>query len=260
MSAQKALMELKFSIYHVIATGLESISHLSAPIGPLARIMWQGEGPDDNHDHLTVFSTGSTSILVFTTTREHMGLDKCAHYFTQSPTLRTITVVQLALPMQLETDDRQVRRLTEHSHVSVFTKVNGPVRAVVQRESLSTPGGAIKFWVSDLVKQDDDAKCLPDEFTRPLHNEYVFFFPASEWTSYILTLCCSQGRQPSRQHHHPVFRHRLQAPPAVRTWYSDGQGHGWSRSHGWWKRFQGRQRRRRRQAILFDSCRRQQIS
>ena len=178
MSAQKSLMGLKFSIYHVIATGLESISHLSAPIGPLVRTISPGIGPDKDHDHLTLFSTGPTSILVFTATREHMGLGKYAHYFAQNPTLCTITVVQLALPMQLETD-RQVRRLTEHSHVSVFTKVNGPARAVVKRESLSTPGGAIKFWVSDLVKQDD-AKCLPDEFTRPLHNEYVFLLLASE--------------------------------------------------------------------------------
>ena len=177
MSVQGALIGLKFSIYHVIATGLESISRLPAPIGPLVSTMSQGVWPDGDH-HLTVFSTGPTSILAFTATREHMGLGKCAHYFAQNPTLRTITVVQLALPMQLETD-RQVRRLTEHSHASVFTKDDGPARAVVQRESLSTPGGAIKFWVSDLVKQDD-AKCLPDEFTRPLHNEYVFFFPASE--------------------------------------------------------------------------------
>jgi hypothetical protein len=177
MSAQGPLFQLKLIIYHVIATGLESISHVPAPIGPLARTIRQGVWPGDGQ-HLTMSSNGLTSILVLTATREHMGLGKCAHYFAKNPILRTITVVQLALPMQLETDG-QVQRLAEHSHVSVFSKVNGRVRAVVQRESLSTPGGAIKFLVSDLVKQED-ANCLPDEFNRPLnHNQYVFLFTAS---------------------------------------------------------------------------------
>lgn len=174
MSPQKSLTALKYSTQYVIATGLECISHLPAPIGPLARKMWQEDGPDDDHDHLTVFTespTGATatSIIIFTATNDHMGPGKLAYYFAKNPALHTVTVVQLALPMKLETD-RQVRRLAEHSYVSVF--VGGPATAVVQRESLSTPGGAIKFWFSDFVKQDD-AECLPDELTRPLHNEYV---------------------------------------------------------------------------------------
>ena len=173
MSAQGPLFVPFWIVHYAIANDLESMEHLPAPIGPLVRTIWHGKGPDTKkHDHLTVFATGPTSVIVFAATHEHIGLGKHAHYFAQYPTLRTITMVQLALPMQLETD-RQVRRLAEHSHVSVFAKVNGSVRAVVQRESFSTPGGAIKFWVSDLVKQDD-AKCLPDEFIRPLYNEYVF--------------------------------------------------------------------------------------
>jgi hypothetical protein len=221
MCSQKVLSGLKYSIHYIIANGLEPISHLPAPIGPLARTMWAVEGPGDHDHHLTVVSkstTRPTAILVFTATNKHMGLGKCAHHFDQYPTLRAITVVQLALPMQLETD-RQVRRLAKHSHVSVDTKVkvNGPVKAVVQRESLSTPGGAIKFWLSDFANQDD-AKCLPDEFTRPLHNEYVFFFSLFPSRPHVLTLCCSQGRQPSCQHHHPVYHHRLQVPAAVRVW------------------------------------------
>ncbi len=80
--------------------------------------------------------------------------------------------------MQIETD-RQVQRLAEHSLVSVLTKVNGTVKTVVQRESLSTLGGAVKLWLSDFVEQDD-AKALPDEFIRPLHNEYVSFLFRTE--------------------------------------------------------------------------------
>jgi len=179
MSPQKSLTALKYSTQYAIATGLESISHLPAPTGPLARNMWQEDGPDDDHDHLTVFAKAqtATSIIIFTATDKHMGPGKLAYYFTKHPALHTITVVQLALPMKLETD-RQVRRLAEHSHVSVFV-AGRPVTAVVQRESLSTPDGAIKFWFSDFVKQDD-AKCLPDELTRPLHNEYV---QAAFWVS-----------------------------------------------------------------------------
>ena len=170
MSPQKSLTAFKYSTSYVIAAGLESISRLPAPIGPLARNIWPEDGPDDDHDHLTVFCKAKTaaSIIIFTATNEHTGPGKLAYFFTKHPALRTITVVQLALPMKLETD-RQVRRLAEHSHVSVFV-VGRPVAAVVQRESLSTPDGAIKFWFSDFVKQDD-AKCLPDELTRPLHNE-----------------------------------------------------------------------------------------
>jgi len=188
MSPQKSLTALKYSTQHVIAAGLELISHLPAPIGPLARGMWQEDGPDDDHDHLTVFSEANTatSIIIFTTTNEHMGPGKLAYYVTEHPALHTITVVQLALPMKLETD-RQVRRLAKHSHVSVFV-VGRPVTAVVQRESLSTPDGAIKFWFSDFVKRDD-AECLPDELTRPLHNEYVQpSFWVSDETPYVLTV------------------------------------------------------------------------
>jgi len=188
MSPQKSLTALKYSTQHAIAAGLELISHLPAPIGPLARGMWQEDGPDEDHDHLTVFAKAKTptSIIIFTATNEHMGPGKLAYYVTEHPSLRTITVVQLALPMKLETDG-QVRRLAKHSHVSVFV-VGRPMTAVVQRESLSTPDGAIKFWFSDFVKRDD-AECLPDELTRPLHNEYVQpSFWVSDETPYVLTV------------------------------------------------------------------------
>ena len=67
MSVQRVRTPI-FAIYHAIAVGLESIRHLPAPIGPLARTIWQGEGPDDDHNHLTVFNTGPTSIIVLTAT------------------------------------------------------------------------------------------------------------------------------------------------------------------------------------------------
>jgi len=74
--------------------------------------------------------------------------------------------------------EKQMKRLTERSFISVFTRVDGKVKATVQREPLSAPGGAIKLWLSDLVEQDD-LKGLPHECIRPLYNEYVVFFSLS---------------------------------------------------------------------------------
>ncbi|KAK4451111.1 hypothetical protein QBC34DRAFT_401379 [Podospora aff. communis PSN243] len=66
------------------------------------------------------------------------------------------------------------KHLTKHSFISVFTRVDRKVKATVQQEPLSAPGGAIKLWLSNLVEQDD-LKGLPHECIRPLYNEYVVF-------------------------------------------------------------------------------------
>ncbi|KAK3353372.1 hypothetical protein B0T25DRAFT_631877 [Lasiosphaeria hispida] len=171
MSPEEALASVKYDVYHIIANSLESIRRLPAPVGPLAGKVAPGAGPDGTLMVASIFAhRGSPiSILTFTTTDGHMGPSKYAQYFAKHPNLRTIVVVQLALPTQIETD-RQLRRLAENSVVSVLTKVNGTVKIVVPREPLSTPGGAIKLWLSDLVEQED-VKSLAAEFIRPLYNE-----------------------------------------------------------------------------------------
>jgi hypothetical protein len=103
----------------------------------------------------------------------YMSPSKYAQSFTKYPSLRTVAVVRLALPMRQINTEKQIKRLTEHSFLSVFTKVDGKVKATVQREPLSTLGGAIKLWLSDLVEQTD-LKGLTHECTRPVYNEYVF--------------------------------------------------------------------------------------
>ncbi|KAK0655153.1 hypothetical protein B0T16DRAFT_384105 [Cercophora newfieldiana] len=167
-----ALGKLKYAVYHIVVASLESIYHIPAPMGPLARKLFLA--PDDVDDNILTVSRADhvkspTSIFAFTATDSHIGPGKCAHYFAKHPSLHTVIVVQLALPMELETE-RQLQRLAEHSFVSVIAKVNGTVQTVLPREALSTPGGAITLWLSDLIKQDD-AEGFTDEFLRPLHSE-----------------------------------------------------------------------------------------
>jgi len=62
-------------------------------------------------------------------------------------------------------DDAKMARLADKSFVWVWTTVRGQVKAVVQREPLSTPNGHIRLWLSDLIEKRED---LPDEFVRPI--------------------------------------------------------------------------------------------
>jgi len=114
---------------------------------------------------------GPTTMVAFTVTgSSHTSPSKYAQSFTKYPSLRTVAVVQLALPMRQINTKKQIKRLTERSFLSVLTRVDGKVKATVQREPLSAPGGAIKLWLSDLVEQDD-LKGLPHECIRPVYNE-----------------------------------------------------------------------------------------
>lgn len=66
---------------------------------------------------------------------------------------------------EVHTHGRQLGRLG-------LDNVDGTVQPVVQKEPLSTPGGQIKLWLSDLVPMADLAN-LPSEFVRPLRDEQV---------------------------------------------------------------------------------------
>jgi hypothetical protein len=124
-------------------------------------------------------------MVAFTVTNSHMSPSKYTQFFTKNPNLRTVAVMQLALPMrQINTE----KRLAECSFVSVFTMVDGKVKPTIHKETLSTPGSAIKLWFSDLVEQDE-LKGLPHKCIRPLYKEYVFpFHPKRSLDSYVLLL------------------------------------------------------------------------
>lgn len=104
------------------------------------------------HDTLAIFSmapgvppVGPTAMVAFAATGSHTRPSKYAQSFTKYPSLRTVAAVQLALPMRQIDTEKQVKRFTERSLVSVFTRVVGKVKATVQREPLSAPGGAIRL-------------------------------------------------------------------------------------------------------------------
>jgi hypothetical protein len=187
MAATVVLMNLKAHVYHLVASGIESARRLSEPVGPLARKVVLAHDENCLHGFFTAFNScniaDATSILVFATAGNHKGTGTYARYFNKYPeTMRTIVVVNLGLPDDLDSD-RAVRRLAEFSFVSVFAVVDGKVKAVVQREPLSTPGGEINLWVSDFVKGDDVLE-LPGEFIRPLdYNGHVIFLIFSSTSS-----------------------------------------------------------------------------
>jgi len=182
MSLERALASVQYEAYYTIKAGLDSSRHLPTLRSLLAAKLVVQVIEDDT---LAIFSIAPsvpsvrpTTMVAFTATGSQMSPSKYAQSFTKYPSLRTVAVVQLALPMRQIKTEKQMKRLTERSFVSVFTRVDGKVKAtIVQLEPLSTPGGAIKLWLSDLVKQDD-LKGLPHECIRPLYKEYVFSFPS----------------------------------------------------------------------------------
>ncbi|KAK3349213.1 hypothetical protein B0T25DRAFT_237103 [Lasiosphaeria hispida] len=134
-----------------------------------------------------------TSVLVFASAGNHKSTGTYAQYFAKYPkTMRTVVAVNLGLPGNLD-GGRALRRLAEFSSVSVFAMVDGKVKAVVQKEPLSTPGGEIKLWLSDLIK-NDDALNLPGEFIRPLEyngaNHHLHHHPANIAIPYTKILSC----------------------------------------------------------------------
>jgi hypothetical protein len=169
--------------YRLVVNSLESLGQLPAPVGPIiARVeaspLRFGNRKDDERFRAIAFRCTSredkppTCLIVFGN-GNHQGTSVFAQYITENPEhAKTVVALDLGLTGRLDSE-RKVQRLAQNSSVSVFTMVNGVVKTVVQREPLSTSGGEIQLWLSDLVK---DHKGLSEEFVRPLHARYVLLF------------------------------------------------------------------------------------
>ena len=123
MSLETTLALVKYETYRTITAGLDSSRHLPAPSSLLAAKLVVYPIKDDT---LAIFSiapsvpsVGPTTMVTFTATGSHMSPSKYAQSFTEYPSLRTLAVVQLALPMRQINTEKQMKRLTESSFVSV---------------------------------------------------------------------------------------------------------------------------------------------
>jgi len=168
---------LVFHTYYLITARFESMGHLPTPAGPLAAKLriWHASPDRDKNTQpstptLQIRSVGAhspTALIVLTATDIHKSAGKYTRSFTENPNLRTIAVLQFALPMQINTE-KEVQRLAKCSSLSVFTKeVDGKVKTAIDREPLLTPdgNGAMHLWLSDIVEKEDMKK-LSDEFIR----------------------------------------------------------------------------------------------
>jgi len=203
---QKGLRNVFLCIHYPIMSQLDSMACLPEPAGPLAaKLMVEDATPEP--DKITQESTQKkketgpstqkkkkketepstptlgityvgargrnlTALIIFTATDSHRSAGKYIRSFTENPNLRTIVVLQFALPMQINTE-KELQRMAKCSSLSVFTKVDGKPKAAVDREPLSTGNGAIQLWLSDLV-EEEDVKKLSNEFIR---DRYVFLPP-----------------------------------------------------------------------------------
>jgi len=174
----KAVDNVSSKCAHIIENGLESLGQLDKPIGQLAfavELMHHGAHGEPAAKialHATIQHKTPTCLIMFFN-GNHEGASKYAQFITEHPEdTHTVVAVQLGLPGRLDSE-RKLQRLAQKSFVSVFTMVDGAVKTVVQQEPLSTPGGGVKLWLSDLVKERES---LPGEFVRPLDVRYGFFF------------------------------------------------------------------------------------
>jgi len=166
--------------YHVIANSLKSLGQLDKPIGQLALAVEKYICALDQEatfrNAIAIHSTAKHKMpacLIVFFNGNHEGASKYAQFITKHPEgIHTVVAVQLGLPGRMDSE-RKLQRLAQKSFVSVFTMVDGAVKTAVQQEPLSTPGGGVKLWLSDLVKERES---LPDEFVRPLGVRYVLFF------------------------------------------------------------------------------------
>ncbi|KAK0725611.1 hypothetical protein B0H67DRAFT_642001 [Lasiosphaeris hirsuta] len=159
--------------YRVIANSLESLGQLDKPISQLALAVKLDVCALDEaatfHYAIALHSTAEhkmpACLMVFFN-GNHEGASKYAQFITEHPgDTHTVVAIQLGLPGRMDSE-RRLQRLAQKSFVSVFTIIDGAIKMVVQQEPLSTPGGGVKLWLSDLVKERES---LPDEFVRPLN-------------------------------------------------------------------------------------------
>ena len=181
--SQGMLSAFIFHTHYLIAAQFESIRSLPTPPSPLAaklRIWYVSPDKDKDKDKgkntppstptLMIRSVGArypTALVILTATDSHKSAGKYTRSFTENPNLRTIFVLQFALPMQITTE-KEVQRLAKCSSLSVFTKeADGKVKTAIDREPLFTSdgNGAMHLWLSDIVEKEDVEK-LSDEFIR----------------------------------------------------------------------------------------------
>ena len=174
----KVVATVSSKFFHIIENGLESLGQLDKPIGQLALTVeaihhGTNGGPAAMITlHASVQHKNPTCLIIFFN-GNHNDASKYAQFITEHPEdTHAVVAVQLGLPGRLDSE-RKLQRLAQKSFVSVFAMVGGAVKTVVQQEPLSTPGGGVKLWLSDLVKERES---LPGEFVRPLDVRYAFFF------------------------------------------------------------------------------------
>ncbi|KAK0753588.1 hypothetical protein B0T18DRAFT_452640 [Schizothecium vesticola] len=179
------LQELANFLGHEIPF-LNSMASLPSPAGPrAAKLMITPESTQKKEETgpstLAITTVGAhgrypTALIVLTTTDSHKSACKYTRSFNENPKLRTMAVLQFALPMQINTE-KELQRMAKCSSLSVFTKeVDGKVNTVIHRQPLSTGNGAIQLWLSDLV-EEEDVKKLSDEFIRNRNHAPNFTIP-----------------------------------------------------------------------------------
>lgn len=184
---QSALSNVVLRTYYLATTQLDSMSCLPSPAGPLAAKLriWQADSDPDKSNlagtqkntpapstpTLEIRSVGArfpTALIVFTATDGHKNAGEYTRSFMENPNLRTVAVLQLALPMKISTE-KEVQRLAKCSSLSILTKqADGKVKTAIDREPLFTcsdGNGAMRLWLSDIVEKED-VKKLSDEFIR----------------------------------------------------------------------------------------------
>ena len=167
---QRTLVSIMIDFHHLVAKDLEPFRQLEEPIGPLALGVERRTLISDNCAWLMPFHStrkDKNPSCVFVFHHDNRGgPSKFAQLITKHPQdTRTVVVVKVALPGKMD-NKRKMQRLAQKSLVSVFTMADGFVKTVVQQEPLSTPGGGVKLWLSDFIKEREG---LPDEFVRPFH-------------------------------------------------------------------------------------------
>jgi len=200
---QRGLSNVFLRTYHLTTIQLDTMACLPLPAGPLAAKLMVADAtptlakitPESSTQKkkearpstptLGIASIGAhrrypTALIVFTATDSHKSAGKYTRSFAENPNLRTIVVLQFALPMQINTE-KELQRMATCSSLSVFTRVDGMLKTAVDREPLSTSNGAIQLWLSDIV-EEEDVKKLSNEFIR---DGYVFLPTPSPSTFHL---------------------------------------------------------------------------
>jgi hypothetical protein len=179
----RALSGINHKCYHVVANSLESLGQLDKPTGPLALsvnlVDYDLKLPATPHATLGLYSTKNDKLpaCLFVLFNGNQGASKFAQPIVNHPQdIRTVVAVRLALPGKMDSK-REMTRSAENSSVTVFTRGGGAIKG-----RLSNPGGGIKLWLSDLVKEHES---LPDEFVQPIDSSWYICFSFPFFSSFF---------------------------------------------------------------------------